>query len=67
MNKIYKKNHKLDMNKYNIEDLIPHRDKMKLIDKIIDVTGKTVLPGLVECHTHTAFAGSRADEFRQKL
>jgi len=25
------------------------------------------LPGLVECHTHTAFAGSRADEFRQKL
>jgi imidazolonepropionase len=36
-------------------------------EKIIDVTGKTVLPGLVECHTHTAFAGSRADEFRQKL
>ena len=35
--------------------------------KIIDVSGKTVLPGLVECHTHTAFAGSRADEFRQKL
>ena len=25
------------MNKYNIEDLIPHRDKMKLIDKIIHV------------------------------
>ncbi len=25
------------------------------------------MPGLVECHTHTAFAGSRADEFRQKL
>jgi imidazolonepropionase len=36
-------------------------------EKIIDVTGKTVLPGLVECHTHTVFAGSRADEFRQKL
>ncbi len=33
----------------------------------IDLTGKTVLPGLVECHTHTAFAGSRAEEFRQKL
>lgn len=41
-------------------------DKNKF-EKIIDVKGKTVLPGLVECHTHTAFAGSRADEFRQKL
>lgn len=41
-------------------------DKNKF-DKVIDVTGKTILPGLVECHTHTAFAGSRADEFRQKL
>ena len=39
----------------------------KKFEKILDVTGKTVLPGLVECHTHTAFAGSRANEFRQKL
>ena len=36
-------------------------------DKIIDAEDKIILPGLVECHTHTAFAGSRADEFRQKL
>lgn len=36
-------------------------------DKMIDVSQKTILPGLVECHTHTAFAGSRADEFRHKL
>ena len=51
-----------------IKDLLPTSsvDKNKF-DKIIDVTGKTVLPGLVECHTHTAFAGTRADEFRQKL
>lgn len=51
-----------------IKDILPTSslDKNKF-DKIIDVTGKTVLPGLVECHTHTAFAGSRADEFRQKL
>ncbi len=39
----------------------------KKFDNIIDVEGKTVLPGLVECHTHNAFAGSRANEFRQKL
>jgi len=51
-----------------IKDMLPTAsvDKNKF-EKIIDITGKTVLPGLVECHTHTAFAGSRADEFRQKL
>jgi len=51
-----------------IKDIIPNSKTDKNnFDKIIDVEGKTVLPGLVECHTHTAFAGSRADEFRQKL
>lgn len=51
-----------------IKDILPTSslDKTKF-EKVIDVSGKTVLPGLVECHTHTAFAGSRADEFRQKL
>lgn len=51
-----------------IKDILPTSslDKTKF-EKIINVTGKTVLPGLVECHTHTAFAGSRANEFRQKL
>lgn len=51
-----------------IADILPTSSVNKNnFEKIIDVTGKTVLPGLVECHTHTAFAGSRADEFRQKL
>ena len=36
-------------------------------DNFIDLKDKNVLPGLVECHTHTAFAGSRADEFRKKI
>ena len=51
-----------------IQDIIPNSSiKENNFDKIIDMSGKTVLPGLVECHTHTAFAGSRAEEFRQKL
>ncbi len=51
-----------------IQDLISTNSVNKNnFEKIIDLTGKTILPGLVECHTHTAFAGSRADEFRQKL
>jgi len=34
---------------------------------VIDATGKTVLPGLVDSHTHLIFAGSREDEFEQRL
>ncbi|MBS4034950.1 MAG: imidazolonepropionase [Ignavibacterium sp.] len=51
-----------------IADLIPNSSIIKYNSyETIDVKNKIILPGLVECHTHTAFAGSRADEFRQKL
>lgn len=33
----------------------------------IDARGKTVLPGLVECHSHPLFAGERFDEFKLRL
>ncbi len=36
-------------------------------DEEIDLSDKIILPGFVECHTHTAFAGSRAEEFKLKL
>ena len=29
--------------------------------------GQLVMPGLIDCHTHLAFGGWRADEFEQKL
>lgn len=32
-----------------------------------DCAGAWVTPGLVECHTHLVFGGSRADEFRRRL
>lgn len=49
-----------------IKDFIPNSSSLKFENEI-DLTGKIVLPGFVECHTHTAFAGSRAEEFRLKL
>jgi imidazolonepropionase len=35
--------------------------------RIIDASGKTVLPGFVDPHAHLAFAGSREQEFVQKI
>lgn len=53
-----------------IKDFITNSEVEKLKDKadeLIDVKDKVVLPGLVECHTHSAFTGSRANEFMQRL
>ncbi|HEX5575735.1 MAG TPA: imidazolonepropionase, partial [Gemmatimonadales bacterium] len=32
----------------------------------LDAGGRLVIPGLIDCHTHLAFAGWRADEFVQR-
>jgi len=33
----------------------------------MDAGGRLVIPGLVDCHTHLAFGGWRADEFEQRI
>ena len=36
-------------------------------DRQLDAAGGLVIPGLIDCHTHLAFGGWRAGEFRQRL
>ena len=35
--------------------------------ELVDAGGRLVIPGLVDCHTHLAFAGWRSEEFEQRI
>jgi imidazolonepropionase len=39
----------------------------ELAEKVIDVGGRMMTPGLIDCHTHLVFGGNRAAEFEQRL
>jgi len=61
-------NHSIVIEDGIIKDIIHSSTVHKFtVDNTIVVSGKTVLPGFVDCHTHSVFAGSRANEFREKL
>lgn len=38
-----------------------------LAREVLSGDGRWVTPGLIDCHTHTVFAGDRAGEFEQRL
>ncbi|WP_319575534.1 imidazolonepropionase [uncultured Desulfobacter sp.] len=44
-----------------------HSSPHPIADEIIDCSGKWILPGFVDCHTHLIWAGSRSNEFEMRL
>lgn len=54
-------------------DWVGHADQSaKVVEKhgvedVIDASSSLITPGLIDCHTHAVFAGSRSDEFFQRL
>ncbi len=48
----------------------PRTDVEKLAGadcEVLDCGGRLVTPGLVDCHTHLVYGGSRADEYERRL
>lgn len=61
-------NHSILVEDEKIKEIIKNSSLSEInFDEEIDLSDRIVLPGFVECHTHTAFAGSRAEEFKLKL
>lgn len=61
-------NHSVVIENDLIKDVLPSFSIINLSDnKVLDLSGKIILPGLIDCHTHIVYAGSRANEFKLKL
>ncbi|SUB72483.1 Imidazolonepropionase [Pluralibacter gergoviae] len=50
-----------------INAVIPEADLGDTAAQQVDLGGRLVTPGLIDCHTHLVFAGSRAQEWEQRL
>ena len=46
---------------------IENRYAKSLFERVLNVSGKTIVPGLVDAHTHPVWAGDRVHEFAMKV
>lgn len=47
--------------------IVPEPDLPADLPRAIDMEGRLVTPGLIDCHTHLVFGGDRAAEWEQRL
>jgi imidazolonepropionase len=59
--------HALIVREGRIVDIVPESSLAPVQGKRIDLQGRLVTPGLIDCHTHLVFGGSRATEWEQRL
>ena len=45
----------------------PAEDAPKTADKVHDIGGRLITPGLIDCHTHLVHGGNRANEWAMRL
>ena len=51
-----------------VKQVIPDREVHRHdFLRAVDLEGRSVLPGLVDCHTHLIYAGDRKDEIEQRM
>lgn len=58
--------HALIVREGRIRAVVPEGD-LSAGGKVVDLGGRLVTPGLIDCHTHLIFGGSRAKEWEQRL
>lgn len=59
--------HALIVRQGKIRDIVPESSLYLTHDNTLDMQGRLITPGLIDCHTHLVFGGSRAGEWEQRL
>ncbi|WP_086870965.1 imidazolonepropionase [Kosakonia pseudosacchari] len=59
--------HALIVRDGRIRAVVPDAELPARIPNCVDVAGRLITPGLIDCHTHLIFGGNRAQEWERRL